>query len=94
MTGYLNKKSRSIINVKQAQAHNYQNYQKYVNNRLNLSVGGAHVDGVKQAATSLYLYVFLTIKWVMVMKMKPNSGSQDQITQFLMIHISQCVVRN
>ena len=36
-------KSRSIINVKQAQAqaHNYQNYEKYVNNRLNLSVGGA-----------------------------------------------------
>ena len=41
MTGNLNMKSRSIINVKQAQAHNYQNYEKYVNNRLNLSVGDA-----------------------------------------------------
>ena len=54
----------------------------------------SHVDGVKQAATYLYLYVFLTMKWVVIMKMKPNSGSQDQITQFLLIHISQCVVRN
>ena len=41
MTGKLNMKSRSIINVKQAQAHNYRNYEKYVDNILNLSVGGA-----------------------------------------------------
>ena len=41
MTGNLNMKSRSIINVKQAQAHNYQNYEKYFDNILNLSVGGA-----------------------------------------------------
>ena len=41
MTGNMNMKSRSIINVKQAQAHNYQNHEKYVDNRLNLSVGGA-----------------------------------------------------
>ena len=41
MTGNLNMKSRSIINVKQAQTHNYQSYEKYVDNRLNLSVSGA-----------------------------------------------------
>ena len=64
MSRNLNLKSRSIIKVKQAQAHesthaadvnffnstiinnktlmtNYTNYQKYVNDRLNLSVGGA-----------------------------------------------------
>ena len=62
MSRNLNLKSRSIINVKQVQAHESThaadgnffnstiinnktlmttNYQKYVNDRLNLSVGGA-----------------------------------------------------
>ena len=62
MSRNLNLKSRSIINVNQAQAHESThaadgnffnstiinnktlmttNYQKYVNDRLNLSVGGA-----------------------------------------------------
>ena len=63
MSRNLNLKSRSIMNVKQAQAHESThaadvnffnstiinsktlmtaNYQKYVNDRLNLSVGGAN----------------------------------------------------
>ena len=54
----------------------------------------SYVDGVKQVVTYLYPYVFLTMKWVMIMKMKPNSESQDQNKQFLMIHISQYIERN
>ena len=55
----------------------------------------SHVDGVKQAATlDLYLYTFLIMNWVMITKMKPNSESQDQNMQFLIIYISHCTVRN
>ena len=55
----------------------------------------SHVDGVKQAATlGLYLYTFLIMNWVMITKMKPNSESQDQNMQFLIIYISHCTVRN
>ena len=55
----------------------------------------SYVDGVKQAATlGSYLYTCLIMKWVMIIKMKPNSNSQDQNMQFPMIYISHYTVRN
>ena len=55
----------------------------------------SYVDGVKQAATlGSYLYTCLIIKWVMIIKMKPNSDSQDQNMQFPIIYISYYTVRN
>ena len=48
----------------------------------------SYVDGVKQAATlGSYLYTCLIMKWVMIIKMKPNSNSQDQNMQFPIIYI-------
>ena len=61
---------------------------------VNDAANKSHVDGVKQTATYFYLYVFLIMKWVVIVKMKPNSGSQHRNTQFLMIHILQYTVRN
>ena len=52
----------------------------------------SYVDGVKQAATlGSYLYTCLIMKWVMIIKMKPNSDSQDQNMQFQLFtfHIIQ-----
>ena len=55
----------------------------------------SYVDGVKQAATlGSYLYTCLIMKWVMIIKMKPNSDSQDQNMQFPIIYISYYTVRN
>ena len=55
----------------------------------------SYVDGVKQAATlGSYLYTCLIMKWVMIIKMKPNSDGQDQNMQFPIIYISYYTVRN
>ena len=55
----------------------------------------SYVDGVKEAATlGSYLYTCLIMKWVMIIKTKPNSDSQDQNMQFPIIYISYYTVRN
>ena len=62
---------------------------------INDTANKSYVDGVKQAATlGSYLYTCLIIKWVMIIKMKPNSDSQDQNMQFPIIYISYYTVRN
>ena len=77
MSVNLNLKNRSITNVKQAQAHEstYGVDVNFVNSTTVMMLQINYIWMVlnKQQHWYFYLYTFLSMKWDMIMRRKPNS---------------------
>ena len=77
MSVNLNLKNRSITNVKQAQAHEstYGVDVNFVNSTtvMMLQINCIWMVLNKQQHRYFYLYTFLSMKWDMIMRRKPNS---------------------